>query len=100
MYLAQFFAINLVNEALVTFLVSDSSALNQQRNNPVYVLGWFGLVSLFVTQLILLVDSLAELGGSDIPINSYDLVNRTRRCIQQFDTVLHRPYQPIKKFLS
>jgi len=66
MYLAQFFAINSSHSALVTFLVSDSSALNQQPSIR-------ARLALFLYSLplsILLVDYLTEPGGGDIPINA------------------------------
>jgi len=59
-------------------LVSDSSALNQQPSIRTRL-------ALFLYSLplsILLVDYLTEPGGGDIPIDAYDLLNRTRRGIE------------------
>jgi hypothetical protein len=56
----------LVNQALVTFLVSDSSALNQQLSIRTQL-------ALFLYSLpysILLADFLTKPGGGDIPIDA------------------------------
>ena len=62
-------------------LVSDSSALNQQPSTR-------ARLALFLYSLpcsILFVDYPTEPGGGDIPINAYDLLNRTRRGTEHTD---------------
>jgi len=62
-------------------LVSDSSALNQQPSIRTRL-------TLFLYSLpysILFVDYPTEPGGGDIPINAYDLLNRTRRGTEHTD---------------
>ena len=66
-------------------LVSDSSALNQQPSIR-------ARLALFLYSLplqILLVDYLTEPGGGDIPIDAYDLRNRTRRGIEHTTSGRH-----------
>ena len=59
-------------------LVSDSSALNQQPS----IRTRLALFLYSLPLLFSLVDYLTEPGGGDIPINSYDIPNRTRRGIE------------------
>jgi len=62
-------------------LVSDSSALNQQPSTR-------ARLALFLYSLpcsILFVDYPTEPGGGDLPINAYNLLNRTRRGTEHTD---------------
>ena len=59
-------------------LVSDSSALNQQPS----IRTRLALFLYSLPLLFLLVEYLTEPGGGDIPINAYDIPDRTRRGIE------------------
>ena len=74
MYLVQFFTINLVSQALVTF---QFLTRQPSTNNPAYVLG-FSIRYLYCSYTCLLSSGV----WADIPVDAYDSSDRNRRGIE------------------